>query len=484
MINLENKLLKQFNNFIIVSAIVTNFLLFLLFLYRVPAHSFLFNLFFLSIIIVILLFYIFTIFYLNTEWKAVISISSITIIISLIIVEILLINSTFFNRGLALKKSQENAKLYEPRSKLEYMKDLISQGLDPVPIFPPSIWRGKLDFKSENDAVRYSLENNIYPLSGISNKLTVNCNESGYWAEYESDKYGFNNPNYAYKKNIDIISIGDSFVQGACVKMDEDVTSHLRKFNYTSLNYGYAGSGPLIELAILKEYASIYKPKNLLWFYFRGDVEDLFSELKNEILIKYLNNDYSQNLINRQDEIDNFLSKYLDKRISAVDIMVKEFKKKKEAKFLKSQLIIQDNIHGKFLEILFFFKFTNIRNLLNLYDNKYSCVDYFCAEETKNDFSKILLKAKETTESWGGNFYFIYLPSWEEYTNNKPFLQNKKELINIVKSLDIQVVDFNDVLSNQENPLSYFPFELPNHYTNEGYALLANQINETLKNNN
>ena len=164
--------------------------------------------------------------------------------------------------------------------------------------------------------------------------------------------------------------------------------------------------------------------------------------------------------------------------------MVKEFKKKKEAKFLKSQLIIQDNIHGKFLEILFFFKFTNIRNLLNLYDNKYSCVDYFCAEETKNDFSKILLKAKETTESWGGNFYFIYLPSWEEYTNNKPFLQNKKELINIVKSLDIQVVDFNDVLSNQENPLSYFPFELPNHYTNEGYALLANQINETLKNNN
>ena len=315
MINLENKLLKQFNNFIIVSAIVTNFLLFLLFLYRVPAHSFLFNLFFLSIIIVILLFYIFTIFYLNTEWKAVISISSITIIISLIIVEILLINSTFFNRGLALKKSQENAKLYEPRSKLEYMKDLISQGLDPVPIFPPSIWRGKLDFKSENDAVRYSLENNIYPLSGISNKLTVNCNESGYWAEYESDKYGFNNPKYAYKKNIDIISIGDSFVQGACVKMDEDVTSHLRKFNYTSLNYGYAGSGPLIELAILKEYASIYKPKNLLWFYFRGDVEDLFSELKNEILIKYLNNDYSQNLINRQDEIDNFLSKYLDKRI-------------------------------------------------------------------------------------------------------------------------------------------------------------------------
>ena len=95
-----------------------------------------------------------------------------------------------------------------------------------------------------------------------------------------------------------------------------------------------------------------------------------------------------------------------------------------------------------------------------------------------------MLKAKETTESWGGNFYFIYLPSWEEYTNNKPFLQNKKELINIVKSLDIQVVDFNDVLSNQENPLSYFPFELPNHYTNEGYALLANQINETLKNNN
>ena len=59
-----------------------------------------------------------------------------------------------------------------------------------------------------------------------------------------------------------------------------------------------------------------------------------------------------------------------------------------------------------------------------------------------------------------------------------------KSLADEADDLDIQVVDFNDVLSNQENPLSYFPFELPNHYTNEGYALLANQINETLKNNN
>ena len=38
------------------------------------------------------------------------------------------------------------------------------------------------------------LPNNLYPLSGISKKFTISCNELGFWSTYKSDRYGFNNP--------------------------------------------------------------------------------------------------------------------------------------------------------------------------------------------------------------------------------------------------------------------------------------------------
>ena len=34
----------------------------------------------------------------------------------------------------------------------------------------------------------------IFPLSGISNSETIHCNENGYFSIYQSDRFGFNNP--------------------------------------------------------------------------------------------------------------------------------------------------------------------------------------------------------------------------------------------------------------------------------------------------
>ena len=38
----------------------------------------------------------------------------------------------------------------------------------------------------------------IFPLSGISNTKTIYCNENGYYSIYQSDRYGFNNPDYEW----------------------------------------------------------------------------------------------------------------------------------------------------------------------------------------------------------------------------------------------------------------------------------------------
>ena len=84
--------------------------------------------------------------------------------------------------------------------------------------------------------------------------------------------------------------LGDSFAHGFCVNRPNDIASLLRNLSKKSvLNLGYAGNGPLIEYATLKEYI---KPnvKKIIWFYYEGnDIKDLGKEVNSEILIKYLN---------------------------------------------------------------------------------------------------------------------------------------------------------------------------------------------------
>ena len=70
----------------------------------------------------------------------------------------------------------------------------------------------------------------IVPLGGISNILVIGPNENGFWMEFKSDKYGFNNDNKSYNSDIvEICLIGDSFGEGLAVKSNESIASNLKK---------------------------------------------------------------------------------------------------------------------------------------------------------------------------------------------------------------------------------------------------------------
>ena len=93
-------------------------------------------------------------------------------------------------------------------------------------------------------------------LSGISNSMTIYCNENGYYSIYQSDRYGFNNPDEEWDSNeIELLLLGDSFTHGACVNRPDDLSSVLRTLSgYNVINLGYGGNGPLTEYATLKEF--------------------------------------------------------------------------------------------------------------------------------------------------------------------------------------------------------------------------------------
>ena len=154
-----------------------------------------------------------------------------------------------------------------------------------------------------------------FPLSGLSNSETIYCNENGYYSIYQSDRYGFNNPDNEWdKKEIEYLLVGDSFTHGACVNRPNDISSVLRNLSKKSvLNLGMGGNGPLIEYATLREYLDT-NVKKVLWIYYEGnDLANLENEKTNDILINYLKDlNFTQNLKLKQNDIDTLLSNLIE----------------------------------------------------------------------------------------------------------------------------------------------------------------------------
>jgi hypothetical protein len=288
-------------------------------------------------------------------------------------------------------------------------------------------------------------------LAGISKAKTISCNENGYYSIYQSDRFGFNNPDKEWdSKEIEYLLVGDSFTHGDCVNMPNDISSVLRNLSKkTVINLGYKGNGPLIEYATLREYLTP-NTKNVLWLYFEGnDLANLKDELKNKILNKYLTNqEFKQDLKFKQNQIDQFLTIFVT--IEKDRENVREFHNTKIMKFIKLY---------------------NIRGLLNQL-------------LPPTELRVILKLAKELVEDNNGKLYFIYLPEFHRYKKIINFNKNnsKQKIKKIVNDLSIEFIDIDEeVFKKEKNPLKLFPFELDGHYNVEGYKKVAVKIYEKTK---
>lgn len=295
-------------------------------------------------------------------------------------------------------------------------------------------------------------QKNILPLSGISNSLTLVCNENGYFSEYESDRYGFNNPDLGWEKQIDLFLVGDSFAHGACVNRPYDLASLLRnKTKKNVISVAYSANGPLFEFASLKEY--FQRPvKKVFWFYYEGnDLEGIIKEKKHPILIKYFQNqNFTQNIKSKQAIVDNL----------AKDLITKAYlEHKKDKSDLYSKLILFLKINE--IRNLFIIKETNIKHPNN-YD----------------ELIKIINVANQFVVSNNAEFYFVYLPEYSRYVLEKYDNSNYNNIKKKIEDLNINFIDIVKFFSNKtENPKIFFAQQKSgSHYTKEGYAFIANQL--------
>ncbi len=352
---------------------------------------------------------------------------------------------SFYISELYLTKKEE--KIYKNLSKIKIHEKEIGYDYDNRTLL--EVFE---DSKKENENITIRVypnlhlddQNEILPLSGISDIKTIFCNENGFFSTYLSDRYGFNNPDYEWdKKEIDYLLIGDSYVHGACVNRPNDVSSQIRKISKKSvLNLGYGGNGPLLEYATLREYYN-QKAKRVIWVYYEGnDLDDLNYELTNSKLLKYINDkNYSQNLNLKQKKID----------------------------LIAKNKILEENKVTKF-EIDKFVKLFYLRQF------------FFPAKVQKQkapyvEFEKITKLIRDFTLKNDMELYFVYLPDIKQRYVNNYIDPNYSFIKGIVKKLNINFIDIDEQLFKKtQDPLDFIPFRLFGHLNSKGYEELAKTI--------
>ena len=293
----------------------------------------------------------------------------------------------------------------------------------------------------------------MIPLSGVSNSETVLCNENGFWAKYNSDRYGFRNPDNVWDENeIEYLILGDSYAHGACVEDKNTFRDNLERLSGKSaINLGIGGNGPLMSLGAMIEYGFIKKPNKIVWLLNIADISDTIPEIENKILIKYIEeNNFSQNLKNRSEEINLFY-----------DEIIQNYLKKRQS----------------------FFKFIRIREVLNIAFNTYTrskikkplLNDYMF-----NSFRNVAEKIIYTSKLYNAELYIVYLPIHWEYSKKPPtYKKYRKKMIKFFEKNNITVIDLHkEKWITDKDFFKNYVFSRNLHYTPIAY----NEISEIIFN--
>ncbi len=329
-----------------------------------------------------------------------------------------------------------------------------------VPFYYSSLFS---NFKAFNQAKE---NNEIIPFRGPINKKTLSCAEDLNYRIIENDKYGFKNFNSVYDKEIDAILLGGSFAEGFCYSSEQDIAGNLIKNGINTLNLGVATTGPLVSLAVLKEFTQHYKPKNVFYLYYESNSLDVLKwEKKDNRLVEYLIPGHQTNYINNITKIKKFLYSIEQESIEIAKNKVQlnsEKENNSESNYTES---IQDILEINILK-------NRLRSIFNSKKKNYDLIF----------FNKTIVEMKRQTEEWNGNFTFVYIPSWDRFFNSSSNLHAiislRKEIVDNLKRQKINVIDTTEIFAKIENLADYYPLGYVGHFNDRGYKKVADILKE------
>lgn len=284
------------------------------------------------------------------------------------------------------------------------------------------------------------------------------CNESGQYAKFVTDQYGFRNKKSAWTEQPEIVAIGDSFTMGSCLDYELSVVGQIQKTGKKILNLGMGSNGPLIELASLIEFGLRAKPKIILWNFFPNDLDDLLHEQNNPILTQYLIKGFSQNLKEHAERIN-----------PAVDLVIEDYMKQLEMKEKSKPAPPSDNP----------FYFTHIQKVYRYLKNQ-AAVPQPNYEDAVKLLLRTLSQAAQETKKINAQIFFVYIPD----CNDNSYRQQewRSGLLASVKQLGIPVIDLKPAIAELEKSDGSAYFSCPgSHFNSAGAKIAAEHIVKEMK---
>ena len=426
-------------------------------------------------ILLLLLFVLLISLFLSEQWRKHVLLLGASVALAIYIVEATLVWWMPFNPRQYAPRwwlAKDIGLPFDKRSKIEVLIDEKLAGHTVLPSPIPNAWLFGDGFTSRGRT--------LLPLGGVSHQRVLVCNETGHWVYTQTDEHGFNNTEGSFSSvPIDALLIGDSYAFGECVEQTNTIAGYLRGKKVKTVSLGYGGVGPLYELAVLSEYGPHLKPQVVFWMYFDfNDPMDLEDETQESarLLKRYYQDGHTQNLIGRQDEVDDVLRRYLN------DMVQKKSAKLKEVVASREELEIWWINHWRWLNryenssIGRFLKLWRLQSIVLGRDLIRTPV-LEQQPEIGEKLKTILLAAKRRVDGWGGQLVFVYLSDRTRYSKARSDSWRQRDMVlSVVDDLTLPIIDIGGMWAQHHDPISFFPFRQDSHYNTEGYSFIANQL--------
>lgn len=374
-----------------------------------------------------------------------------------------------FGRPAPATAASNAGRAFDTRSKAEVIADLRDGGKKAYPSVMPKLLGGHLA-QAGTDTLAFDGVS-LLPLGGIASVTTVYCNEGGDWMIYDADEHGFNNPKGIWgAPSIDVAVIGDSYAHGACVPPEKTFPARIRERHPTTLNLGMGGNGPLQELASVREYLGPVKPRNVIWAYFRNDLDDLTNFKETPLLLKYVDDPtFRQGVFDKQPQIDLALKKLVDQMFKNAPRWSTSLTSKGLTR-TSTPVWMQDLLMGEYASST-----SEVVRLDFLHGGKET------QKPTENPefelFERILARAKSDIEAWGGKLYFLSLP---DRTGKGGVAHDRfrDPVLAIARKLDLPIIDAQpDFDATSSSALTY---SATSHCNPAGYEVIGKLVNDAL----
>ena len=285
-------------------------------------------------------------------------------------------------------------------------------------------------------------------LSGFPGSDVILCAPDGDAITYRADRLGFNNPDIVYDRAIDILVLGDSFVEGFCLAPGDDLVSQMRVGNLNVVSAGIRGNGPLIELATLGRYGPMMKPRDVFMVFFEGnDWKNFGFELTEPWLKIALEPDADFGPVKTPEES-------MERSMQTI------------AEIAKTPVSGWDIIQ----------RTSFVRNFFALHRTSLSLgVLYPKVPPEIPEFENVMRRAKTLVESWGGEFHLVYVPQVGRFVGLAPtdfvFDQLRLKVVNAAESAGVDVIDLVPIFQAGA-PSSNF-YAADSHFNARGAAHVA-----------